>query len=412
MNISSSFTPAFKLTVEDKDITTEVSQRLISMRLYETRGDEADQLDITLDDSDGKLALPPKGAQIAFKLGWKDHPLVDKGRFTVSGIAHNGAPDKLTIRARSANLIDSFKQLRDRSYHDTTLAAVITKVATDNQLTAAIAAPLRELKVTHLDQTHESDAALLRRLGKKYDAIATVKNNTLLFIPLSESRSASGKPLPVVHIVRKLGDNHNYDQSDSDAYSGVRAFWYDDKHGLRRSVVAGQAGNSKRLRTTYATEADARTAAAAEWQRLQRGVASFELSLALGDPSISPQSPVKVSGFKPHIDATEWLSKTVEHNISNSGFTTNVAFETKVEAADTERELQRDPDEGITGVIAKWQDKVKKKTGTQNAGAMSNPKTLKRGYATKQSAKRAAELEWEKIKEVREIIAENEDRAG
>ena len=36
-----------------------------------------------------------------------------------------------------------------------------------------------------------------------------------------------------------------------------------------------------------------------------------------------------------------------------------------------------------------------------------NAKTLKRTYATKQSATRAAALEWTKIKEVREIIAEN-----
>jgi len=38
-----------------------------------------------------------------------------------------------------------------------------------------------------------------------------------------------------------------------------------------------------------------------------------------------------------------------------------------------------------------------------------NPKTLKHVYASKQSAKRAADLEWEKIKEVREIIAENSE---
>jgi phage protein D len=401
--------PAFRITIEDQDISTIVSDRLISITLTECRGDEADQLDITLDDSDGQLALPRKGVRIGYMLGWRDVPLIDKGIFTVSGVEHSGTPDTITLRARSANLIDSFKQQRDRSFHDTTLGAVIEQIAAQNHLSTGISAPLRNLKIAHLDQTHESDAALLRRLGKKYDAVATVKNDKLLFIPINESRSASGKPLPAIAITRDLGDQHRYHQADDDAYSGVRAFWYDDNHGLRRSVVAGQAGNSKRLRTTYSTEADARTAASSEWQRIQRGVATFELALALGDPAISPQSPVRVSGYKPQIDQTEWLAAKAIHSISSSGLTTRVEFETKMEAAEAERELQKDPDEGITGVIANWKDKVSKKTGQQVAGEMSNPKTLKNVYSGKQTAKRAAALAWEKIKEVREILRENSD---
>ena len=81
----------------------------------------------------------------------------------------------------------------------------------------------------------------------------------------------------------------------------------------------------------------------------------------------------------------------------------------QTETADTERELDHDPEEGITGVKAEWHDKAKKKSnkGTELAGKADNTKTLKRTYATKQSAKRAAALEWAKIREVRDIIAEN-----
>jgi len=405
----SAHVPAFKVTIDDKDISTLVTQRLCSFRLLLSRGDEADQLDLSLDDTDGKLALPATGVKISFLLGWQGKPLVDAGSFTVTEVGHAGAPDQITIRARSANLIDTFKQQRERSYHDTTLGTIIDQIAAENQLRPGIANPLRGITIAHLDQTHESDAALLRRLGKKYDAVATVKNDTLLFIPINQSRTVSGKQLPTINIKRNLGDQHNYLSSEADAYSGVRAYWFDDNHGMRRSVVAGVAGNSKRLRTTYATEEDARTAAASEWQRLLRGLATFEMTLAIGDPTISPQSPVQLAGYKPQIDATEWLSKSVEHNGSRNGFTTHVQFETKTAPADTERELQHDPDEGITGVIAKWKDKVSKKSGSKTAGALGNPKTLKHVYASKQSAKRAAKLEWEKIKEVREIIAENSD---
>ena len=407
----STLAPAFRVAIEDRDITRVVSDRLISLTLRECRGDEADQLDIDLDDSHGQLAIPPKGARLHFALGWRGQPLVDKGSFVVSEVEHGGTPDKLTLRARSASMIDAFRQQRDRSFHDSTLGAVIDTVAAGNGLASGIAERLRGVAIPHLDQTHESDAALLRRLGKKYDAVATVKNDTLLFLPINDSHTASGQPLPLVTIARALGDQHRYHSAESDAYSGVRAFWMDDRYGRRRSVVAGQAGNSKRLRTTFGTEADARTAAIAEWQRIERGLATFEMQLALGDPRVMPQSPVAVRGFKPEIDGTDWLCKMVTHSISGSGFTTRIEFETRTEPAEAEREMDHDPEEGITGVKANWEDKgrARHSKGTELAGQAENAKTLKRVYASKQSAQRGAMLEWAKIREVREIVAENNE---
>ncbi|GAC1413227.1 MAG: hypothetical protein NVSMB6_15230 [Burkholderiaceae bacterium] len=189
---------------------------------------------------------------------------------------------------------------------------------------------------------------------------------------------------------------------------------------MRRSVVAGVPGNSKRLRTTYASEADARAAAVAEWQRIQRGAATLELLLALGNPTLMPQSPVMVAGFKTDIDHQDWLTAKVTHSLSDAGFTSSIELETRTEEAEVEREDEVDPDPGITGVFAKWRDVATKKTGQEFApstgkgqhatpatGATTSTKTLQHVYANKQTAARAAKLEWGKIRERREIIKEN-----
>jgi phage protein D len=401
--------PAFKITLDGRDLTAKLAPRLVNLSLTECRGDNADELRLTLSDADGQLTLPTKGARINVQIGWADSGLVDKGVFTVDEIEHSGAPDVLTLRARTASLIDTFRQPVERSFHDTTLGAVIEVIAFQQELKAGVADALRNVPVKHLDQTRESDAAFLRRLGRKYDAAATVKNDTLLFMPAGRSKTASGRDLPVIQITRNLGDRHRYHSAERDSYSGVRVFWHDDRHSLRRSVVAGVPGNSKRLRTTYASEADARAAAVAEWQRIQRGAATLELSLAIGDPALMPQSPVNVTGFKTEIDHQDWLAAKVTHNISDAGFTSEIECETRTEEADVEREDEIDPDPGVTGVIAKWRDKVSKKQGEQLAGSRSNPKALMRIYASKQTAARAAKLEWEKIRERRDIIKENSD---
>lgn len=404
--------PAFRITLEDEDITPKVRPRLISLTLTEARDNHADQLDLVLDDADGQLALPPRGAKVTLHIGWKDGPLVNKGSFTVDEVEHSGAPDTITLRARTADLLDNLRSPQERSFHKTTLGAVITLLAFENNLHPGIAKELAGREVEHIDQTHESDAAFLRRLGKHYDAVATIKNDTLIFAPASLSKSVSGKDLPAFHLSRKSGDSHRFSSAERDSYSGVRAYWYDPKVARKRSIIAGIGGNTKGLRTVYTNRPDARVAAIAEWQRILRGVNSFEISLALGEPALMPQAPVRVAGFKPEIDATDWVAVQVTHTLSDQGFTTQLQAETKTELADDDIQEEVDPDEGITGVVVKWKSNAKRakvKSGQERAGEEGNVKTLEKVYAGKVSAKRAAEREWKRIQEVREVIRESLD---
>ena len=43
-------------------------------------------------------------------------------------------------------------------------------------------------------------------------------------------------------------DQHHYTLADRDTYSGVRAYWHDKAGANRKSVLAGDSGNAKRLR--------------------------------------------------------------------------------------------------------------------------------------------------------------------
>lgn len=80
-----------------KGITGNISNRLMSLTMTDNRGFEADQLDIELDDADGLVELPLRGAVLALYLGWKGFALISKGSFTVDEVEHHGAPDTATI---------------------------------------------------------------------------------------------------------------------------------------------------------------------------------------------------------------------------------------------------------------------------------------------------------------------------
>ncbi|MEN4688818.1 phage late control D family protein [Pantoea agglomerans] len=357
-------TPDFMLKVNSKDVTTNIRDRLISMTLTDNRGFEADQLDIELDDADGQLAMPVRGAVITLFLGWKGQTLFGKGNFTVDEVEHHGAPDTMTIRARSADFRGSLNSRREVSYHDTTLGEVVTQIAGRNNLKPMLADGFAGIAVAHIDQTQETDAKFLTRLAALYGAVAAVKAGRLLFIKPGNGVTASGKPIPQMTITRQDGDRHSFSIADRGAYTGVSASWLHTKDPKPKKVkvkrkpkekhlralehpeakkkkaatvktpearegdyLAGTEDNIFTLTTVYASKAAAMRAAKAKWDKLQRGVAEFSLTLAMGRADLYPETPVRVSGFKSVIDAQPWIISKVTHSLSGSGYTTTLEFE-------------------------------------------------------------------------------------
>ncbi len=330
--------PAYAITLDGKPITSKFTARLQSLTLTDRRGLEADQLDLVLTDHDGLLALPSRGAKLSLALGWTGD-LVPRGEYLVDEIEHTGTPDTLTIRARSADLRGGAPLTikRDRSYHETTLDAVLSFIAGRNNLEAVIGADLQAERIKHLDQDKESDLALITRLGEQYDAIATIKAGRLLFMRIGQGTTASGKPLPPYTYTRAAGDRHRFVLAERDAFTGVVAEWRDTaqarKHeavARKHEAVAGDLENAKRLRAVYADQESALLAARSELSRIQRGVAALELTLAWGEPELQPEVPVTVVGLKPLIDAQRWIITQATHRLGDSGYTTELELEARL----------------------------------------------------------------------------------
>lgn len=124
----------WRVTLDGTDLSDRLRPRLISLTLSEKRGDEADQLDIVLSDTDGMLAIPPEGAVLKVQLGWKQGRdvtvgLIDKGSFKVDDVSHSGPPDKITIRARAADFTSQIRNRRAQSWKNTTLGSVLRDIA-------------------------------------------------------------------------------------------------------------------------------------------------------------------------------------------------------------------------------------------------------------------------------------------
>ncbi|HBQ1652891.1 phage late control D family protein [Klebsiella pneumoniae] len=343
--------PAFSILMGGKALT-QLDPRIISLELTDNRGFEADELTIAIDDSDGLIELPPRGAELSVSLGWQGEPLVYKGVYTVDEVAHSGPPDRLEITARSADFRDEFNVKREVSWHDVTVERIVSAIARRYKLTPVISEQLMSAEIDHADQTQESDMSFLTRMADLLGAIATIKNGSLLFILPGGGVSANGKALPQFAITRSSGDRHSFRIADRDAYTGVQAYWLDLEFGKKKKVtvkerkkktenkprssaregdyIAGEDGNVFVLRTTFNNETAAQRAAAAKWQQLKRGAAEFTMTLVCGRADLYPEMHGTVSGFKTDMNNQDWIIAKATHTIDEGGFKTQLELEAKI----------------------------------------------------------------------------------
>lgn len=323
---------AWRVTLDGRDLTATLAPRLVSLTLTEKGGMESDRLELVLTDHDGQIELPPEGARLTVALGWKrgtgvDIGLVEKGSFKVDDIGWEGPPDLITITASAADFAASFRTRKTRIWKDTTLGAVVGKIAGEHGLIARCHPDLAGKAVTLAEQAGKSDMAFLRDLGRRYDAIAAPKDGHLVFSPVGAATTATGKTIPTIALSRRDGDRARYHRAARErAEDGAEADWHDSAAARRKSEKQG-GSKRRKLKRVYASQDDASAAAGAETARRKRAAAEMDLSLALGRAELSAGLRVSLTGYKPEIDLLKWRVAEATHTMDARGLVTQLKLD-------------------------------------------------------------------------------------
>lgn len=329
--------PAYRVRIDDVDITAVVDDRLISLVVSDESGYQSDSASLVIDDRDGRVALPRRGVRMQVEIGYRavEHQegqenqeeqavgLVSMGSFTVDEVVPSGPPDIITIRARAIDFRETLKQRKTRAWEDT-IGSIVSSIAGEHSLQPRVHADLAGISVPHIDQTEESDLAFLTRLGRRYDAAAKPAGSSLMFVPLGRSESATGRPTNIRTIHKKQANRHRAVLADRSRFQSVRAHWRDLAQGSQETVSVGQGDPVDTLPRTYPTEAEARAAATSRLNELNRDKSSLTLTLHPGDPLVSAGARLTVIGFRTGING-EWIATRVIHNlIKSTGYTTRL----------------------------------------------------------------------------------------
>lgn len=319
-------TPAYRLHADRRDITAAVRQRLLRLAVTDEAGRAADAVELRLDDRDGALALPRKGAVLDVALGYQEGGLAPMGLYTVDELELADPPATLTIRAKAADMRAALKAQKTRAWDATTLGDVVGAIAADHGLEPRVAASLRAIRLPHLDQTEESDLHLLTRLARDYGAVAKPAGGKLLFVPTGQARSARGQAMPAVTVHRPQASAYRLTLADRDAYGSARAAWHDAASGERRIEAAGTGEPTFTLRQTYPSAPEAAAAARAKLKALNRGKGTLSLTLQPGVPALRAEARLTLVGFRTGVAGT-WIASRVTHELGQAGYATSVEAE-------------------------------------------------------------------------------------
>lgn len=337
--------PLFRILAGSREITAAVRDRLLELVLTDEAGTQSDELKLTLDDrrrENGAIAeLPQVGTVLTVSIGYAQTRLVAMGRFIVDEIELNAPAATLTVSAKAADMVGPFRSPKTRSWDETTLGDLVQAIAGEHGYQDKIDPELGALAIPHLDQTAESDMALLTRLAAKHDAVAKPVAGFLVLAKQGAAKTIAGQLLPTVwlhasdltqwrykHSARKpagagatTGDTAQAPPKPSGG--GVRAYWWDMEAGEQRSVSVGSEPFED-IRYVHATEAEAKAAATTRKQSGERSQGELSFSLP-GDTRLSAEGKLMLF-VRPGVPA-EWRIKRVVHRISTQGFTTQVDCE-------------------------------------------------------------------------------------
>ncbi|WP_460155212.1 phage late control D family protein [Pseudomonas sp. S2_B12] len=318
-------TPAFRVVADGADITALINDRLLQLKTTDKPGMESDEFELRIDDRDGAVALPPRGAGIEIFLGYAETALARMGRYVVDDIDFSGPPDTLVISGKASDMRGSGKTTRSGSWEDVPLSRIVADVAARNGWQPVC--PV-QTKVPRADQLNESDFNFITRLAKQYDCTAKVADGKLLVMPRQGGESASGKALGVVVINRRDVSRFQFKLGDRTTHKAVSTKHQDKKSGKLAVVTLDNDDSPDGLppvhtdRHIYPNKSAAEAAAKARLAAFNRSTAGVRLEM-VGRTDLFAERTIDAQGFKVGFDG-EYLVDSVEQVYTQSGWSTTV----------------------------------------------------------------------------------------
>lgn len=177
-----------EITYEGVNISEDIAPFLLSFRYTDNGTGKADDVNITLQDRDGKWRyqwMPDEGDKINVDIvlyHWEKTNTAQRikcGTFYIDTINYDGPPDVMTIGAVSYPIAGGLKrEKKTKAWEKVTLRTIAASIAKTAKLKLMF--DIADVKYDRIDQTDQPDIAFLASLAEKESASVKVTNDTIV----------------------------------------------------------------------------------------------------------------------------------------------------------------------------------------------------------------------------------------
>lgn len=312
--------PFIEVSIDGKTVHDAFYQRLNSATIRDEPGQGSDTLELVFDDVGNEIEIPEKGAKITVRFGFRGIGVWKMGTFVYEQAKYSFGSDgeRLTLSGKSAELRADVKEPLSEHFDDQTIGQIVEQLAKRHGYKAKVSPQLASVKLDYIARTEQSSADFLTRLADRTGALFSVKDGTFLFMKRGS--------LPAITISKGDCVDGEFSVEPRPKYGKTAAGWYDRKKNrtVYEEHSTGLDGPVRRLRTVFASQAEAKKAAEAEGGRLNRATGKGSITLA-GRPEIMADTPINATDFRKEFNG-EWRAGAVEHRFDET-YTTNIELE-------------------------------------------------------------------------------------
>jgi phage protein D len=175
----------YKILYNGKNITADLSQHLLELSYTDKVTGESDELEIVLEDKDGKWSnewYPDKGASLTIEFGYNNGQVIKPNAFELDEIVTNFSldGDTVIIKAVGAAFIKSkIKSSRSYAHENKTLREIVNTIAARYGL--QVIGDIAHITIGRVTQKREKDITFLSRLASEYGYNFSVRGKKLIF---------------------------------------------------------------------------------------------------------------------------------------------------------------------------------------------------------------------------------------
>ena len=323
--------PIFRLLANEKDITQTIRQNLISLGFDDKEGFKSDEISFKVH---GIFAKPVFGDKLELYLGWADEGEEGAdniwlcGKFTVQTCERDFKEQSTEVRATAVDFAGEIKTKKRRSWENTTLFAIASKIADENALLLKTSG--KDMAIRSRLQDGVGDLEFLYSLSKELGYLAATKNDTLILAPKSRGDEADeaekgGDGLPQIELNLSELESLNITEANRNAYGSVVCEWQDVESGKRKQIKVGKGKQTYKMQIPEPkSDAEAYKLAQSKLNELKKGGINGRCS-CMG-ANIAAGTQVKFKGAA-GLEDVKFSVKSVSHTLEPSAYNIEIEFE-------------------------------------------------------------------------------------